>query len=217
MSKFGRKGRPPAGFEYLEPTLDALERELRDRVNDPHEGKRRVESLWPVHQINWQRSRYVYDMYYRYKKISKAVFDYCVRNKIIDGPLCAKWRKPGYDRLCSTYVINSKNFNFGSVSICRVPRHSLGEDQVVECPTTGCRGCATGSGPRNIFGNKYGQFLARIQIERERRRDDAAELGTKRKRNEDADVVGREPQGPSIWAEDDDDDDDDGPMPADQA
>lgn len=40
--------------------------------------------------------------------------------KLVDGPLMAKWKKPGYERLCSTYVINSKNYKFGTVSICRV-------------------------------------------------------------------------------------------------
>lgn len=36
-------------------------------------------------------------------------------------------------------------------------------------PTTGCRGCSSGEGGyRNIFGNKYGQRLAAIQIKRER-------------------------------------------------
>jgi bud site selection protein 31 len=38
-------------------------------------------------------------------------------------------------------------------------------------PQTGCLGCASGKGqPRNIFGNKYGQSLAAVQIARERRR-----------------------------------------------
>ena len=158
MSKFARKGKPRPGFEYLEPVLEALENELRDKVNEPHEGKRKVESLWPVHQINWQRTRYVYDMHYKYKKIDRKVWDYCCRNKIIDENLANKWRKPGYERLCSTYVINTRNYNFGTVSICRVPPSSLGESAVVECPTTGCRGCASSSdAPRNIFGNKYGQ------------------------------------------------------------
>lgn len=208
MSKFARKGRKPAGFEYIEPTLEALEQELRDKVNEPHEGKRKVEALWPVHQINWQRSRYVYDMYWRYGKISKEVYDYCIKNKLVDGPLMSKWRKPGYDRLCSTYVINPKNYNFGTVSICRVPPHALGDDQIVECPTTGCRGCASGS-TKNIFGNKYGQFLARVQIQREKIK--------KRKRDDDddqePDVVGRS-VGPTIWGDDDDNDDDDlGPQP----
>ena len=55
MSKWGRKAKRPEGFDYVEPTLDVLEREIRDRYNEPHEGKRKAESSWPVHQINWQR------------------------------------------------------------------------------------------------------------------------------------------------------------------
>lgn len=49
-------------------------------MNEQHEGKRKNESLWPVHQISWQRSRYVYDMHYVYKMISKEVLEYCIRN-----------------------------------------------------------------------------------------------------------------------------------------
>lgn len=32
-------------------------------------------------------------------------FDYLVREKIADGPLIAKWRKPGYEILCSMLAI----------------------------------------------------------------------------------------------------------------
>jgi len=214
MSKFARKGKEPPGFDYLKPTLEALENELRDKVNEPHEGKRKVESLWPVHQINWQRTRYVFDMYYKYGKIDRKVLDYCCRNKIVDEGLMAKWRKPGYEKLCSTYVINTRNYNFGTVSICRVPASSLGEDAVVECPTTGCRGCASGAGPRNIFGNKYGQHLAKIQVLREERaaREEAA-ADAKRPREDSEDegpapppagggVVGTATE--TVWAENDD-------------
>ena len=42
--------------------------------------------------------------------------------KLVDAALIAKWKKPGYERLCSTYVINTKNYKFGTVSICRVPK-----------------------------------------------------------------------------------------------
>lgn len=201
MSRFARRGKEPSDFDYIKPTLEALEQELRDKVNEPHEGKRKLESQWPVHQINWQRSRYVYDMYWRYGKISREAYDYCVRNKLVDGALMSKWRKPGYEKLCSTYVINTRNYNFGTVSICRVPRHALGDDAEVECPTTGCRGCASGPGSRhNIFGNKYGQFLARIQVKREERAQRSQEAESLRQDEED--VVGR-PKGPTIWAVDD--------------
>jgi len=95
----------------------------------------------------------------------------------VDAALIAKWKKPGYERLCSTYVINTKNYKFGTTSICRVPKHALGPDTVVEDPFTGCLGCASGpGGQRNVFGNKYGQYLAAIQVARdeERARREAA-------------------------------------------
>jgi bud site selection protein 31 len=137
-------------------------------VNEPHEGLRKTESQWPVHQINWQKSRYVYDMFYTYHRISREVYDFCIKNKLVDAALIAKWKKPGYERLCSTYVINPKNYKFGTVSICRVPSYSLTEGMQIEDPVTGCRGCASGpGGNKNIFGNKYGQYLAAIQIARE--------------------------------------------------
>ncbi|KAG1693299.1 hypothetical protein DVH05_023763 [Phytophthora capsici] len=168
MSKWSKKNRAPAGYAYIQPVMDALESELRERMNEPHEGKRQCEALWPVHQINWQRSRYVYDMFYKYKKISREVYDYCVKRKLVDANLIAKWKKPGYERLCSTFAINTKNYNYGTVSICRVPRQQLSEGQVVQEKHSGCRGCASGPGGyHNIFGNKYGQYLARIQIARE--------------------------------------------------
>jgi bud site selection protein 31 len=131
---------------------------------------RRTESQWPVHQINWQKSRYVYDMFYVYHRISREVYEYCIKNKIVDAALIAKWKKPGYERLCSTYVINPRNYKFGTVSICRVPKHCLAPGTVIEDAVTGCHGCASGpGGDKNIFGNKYGQYLAAIQIAREAR------------------------------------------------
>lgn len=107
-------------------------------------------------------------MYYTYERISKEVYDYCIINKIVDAALIAKWKKPGYERLCSTYVINPRNYKFGTVSICRVPKQSLAPGTEIEDPTTGCRGCASGTS-HNIFDNKYGQYLAAIQIAREER------------------------------------------------
>ena len=84
--------------------------------------------------------------------------------------MIAKWKKPGYEKLCSTYVINPKNYKFGTVSICRVPKSSLAPGTTIEDPITGCRGCASGLDcEENIFGNKYGQDLAGIQIAREER------------------------------------------------
>ena len=61
MSVWGRKRKPlPEDYDVVSATLTALENELRDKVNESHEGKRKVESQWPVHQLNWQRT---YDLF----------------------------------------------------------------------------------------------------------------------------------------------------------
>jgi hypothetical protein len=111
-------------------------------------------------------------MFYTFHRIDRQVYEFCVKNKLVDPALIAKWKKAGYERLCSTYVINPQNYKFGTVSICRVPRFSLTEGMEIEDPVTGCRGCASGpGGNKNIFGNKYGQYLAAIQIARENRQE----------------------------------------------
>lgn len=120
---------PPAGFDYVEPVLEALEHELRDVVKDTNLNRRKLESLWPIHQINWQKTRYIYDLYYQHHRISKQVYQYCLDQKLVDAELIAKWKKTGYERLCSTYVINPANYKFGTVSICRVPWNDRNADQ----------------------------------------------------------------------------------------
>lgn len=48
-------------------------------------------------------------------------FDFLVKEKIADGALIAKWRKPGYEILCSMLAIQKGNHNFGTTSHCRYP------------------------------------------------------------------------------------------------
>ena len=50
--------------------------------------------------------RYIYEMYYKRQAISRAVYDFCVKMKIADAALIAKWKKPGYDQslIHSTHV-----------------------------------------------------------------------------------------------------------------
>ena len=60
---------------------------------EPSEGKRKVEALWPIIRINHERSRYIYEMYYKKKAISKACYDFCLKNGYADANLIAKWKK----------------------------------------------------------------------------------------------------------------------------
>ena len=52
--------------------------------------------------------------------MSRELFDYLVREKIADGPLVARWRKPGFEILCSMLAVQKGNHNFGTTSHCRV-------------------------------------------------------------------------------------------------
>jgi bud site selection protein 31 len=147
-----KRKKPPVGFDYVEPILEALENEVRDKVKESNMNQRKIESLWPIHQINWQKSRYIYDLYYTHHRISKEVYQYCINQKLVDAALIAKWKKPGYERLCSTYVINPSNYKFGTTSICRVPFKDRNDDQkYAKDPTTGCMGCASTTSQQQGF------------------------------------------------------------------
>eukprot|EP01094_Clydonella_sp_ATCC50884_P020339 TRINITY_DN4204_c0_g2_i1.p2 TRINITY_DN4204_c0_g2~~TRINITY_DN4204_c0_g2_i1.p2 ORF type:complete len:147 (-),score=47.56 TRINITY_DN4204_c0_g2_i1:351-791(-) len=136
--------RPPEGWELIEGTLDDLERQMREAENEPHEGKRKAEILWPIFRIHHQRTRYIYDLFYRRRAISRDLYDYCLREKIADASLIAKWKKPGYEKLCCLRCIQQKDHSFGTTCICRVPRDKLEEGKVIECVHCGCHGCASG-------------------------------------------------------------------------
>lgn len=150
---------PPEGWETIEPTLKELERKMRDgkstqlhaileslfrgaAENKSHEGLRKAESLWPIFRIHHQRSRYIYELYYKKHLISKELYDYCLKNKYADINLIAKWRKQGYENLCCLRCIQAKDTNYGTTCICRVPREKLEKNKVVECLSCGCRGCS---------------------------------------------------------------------------
>ena len=137
--------RKPAGWELIEETLLQFEERLREAVDDPHEGKRKCEAAWPIHRIHYERNRYIYDMYYRQQRISRDLYEFLVREKVADGALISKWRKPGFEILCSMSAIQRSGTNFGTTSICRVPLAQRA-GQVMPSVTTGCVSCVSGDG-----------------------------------------------------------------------
>ena len=62
----------PEGWELIEPTLEELDQKMREAETESHEGKRKVEALWPIFKIHHQKSRYIYDLFYRRKAISRG-------------------------------------------------------------------------------------------------------------------------------------------------
>ncbi|EAS30889.3 cell cycle control protein cwf14 [Coccidioides immitis RS] len=134
---------PPDGFDDIEDTLLEFSNKMKDAENSSHEGKKRHEVLWPIFQISHQRSRYIYDLYYEKEAISKQLYDWLLKNNYADANLIAKWKKQGYEKLCCLRCIQTKETNFNSTCICRVPKAQLKENQNIQCVSCGCRGCAS--------------------------------------------------------------------------
>ena len=137
--------RKPKGWELIEETLLQFEERLREAVDDPHEGKRKCEAAWPIHRIHYERNRYIYDMYYKQGKITRDLYEFLVRERVVDGALISKWRKPGYEILSSLSALQQGGPNFGTTSICRVPLAQRG-GQIMPSVTTGCVSCVSGDG-----------------------------------------------------------------------
>ncbi|KAI8799539.1 protein BUD31 [Cladochytrium replicatum] len=132
-----RKKPPPEGWEAIEPIVSELTRKMREVENEPHEGKRKVESLWPIFRIHHQRSRYIYECYYKRHAISKELYEYCLKEGYADGNLIAKWRKPGYEKLCCLRCIQSLDTNYNTTCYCRVPKERMEEGKIIECQQCG--------------------------------------------------------------------------------
>lgn len=97
--KAGIEKRAPEGWEILWPKLEEIENELREIERDSGEGKRKCEAMWPIFKLHRERSRYVFDRYLD-GEISRRLFDFCLREKVADATLIAKWKKNGYEKLC---------------------------------------------------------------------------------------------------------------------
>ena len=80
-----RTKQPPEGFEEIEGILEEYARKMRDAENESSEGKRKVESLWPIMRIAHTRSRYVYDLYYKREAISKELYDWLLAQGYADA------------------------------------------------------------------------------------------------------------------------------------
>lgn len=53
---------------------------------------------------NFQGSRYIYDLYYEKEAISKQLYEWLLKNNYAEANLIAKWKKQGYEKVCSIYT-----------------------------------------------------------------------------------------------------------------
>lgn len=135
------KKRPPPGWDEIEPMMERFEEKMREAELASHEGKRQVEILWPIVRIHHQRTRYIFDLYYKRKAITRELLDFLVVERYADKNLMSKWKQPGYANLCCLRCISTTDTNFGTVCVCRVPRNQRDAGRVVKCQHCGCQGC----------------------------------------------------------------------------
>ncbi|GFH15543.1 uncharacterized protein HaLaN_11785, partial [Haematococcus lacustris] len=148
MSSIRRKlknKKPPEGWELIEEVIEDFEQQMKEAVNEEQDGKRKAELTWKIHRLHWEKNRFIYDLMYQRKVMPKELYEYLVREKIADGALISKWRKPGYEIVCSMLAIQKGNHNFGTTSHCRVPLALRGAQQrITPDVQTGCVSCASG-------------------------------------------------------------------------
>ncbi|KAK6205524.1 G10 protein [Scheffersomyces amazonensis] len=148
--KIKKNSAPPDGYNKIKPTLDKLIIKLRQAQTEDDKTATKKQSLWKIYQINHQISRYVYEMYYKRKLISKDLYDWLLLQNYVNADLIAKWKKQGYENLCCVQCIMVSDKNHKSTCVCRVPKDKLienGEDEDkitnLQCITCGCKGCAS--------------------------------------------------------------------------
>ncbi|SCV01493.1 LAMI_0G11848g1_1 [Lachancea mirantina] len=141
----------PEGFEKVKPTLVDFELQLKEVQSDKASrlSAKAEEGVWKVFQISHERSRYVYNLYYKRHAISRELYEWLLREKYADKTLIAKWKKKGYEKLCCLRCIQSTETAQGTTCICRVPRSTLEENSkdgkvtFQRCVHCGCSGCAS--------------------------------------------------------------------------
>lgn len=147
--------RRPEGWPAIAPRLAEIDREMRDAAAPHAESagaesaggdgggvRRPAERMWAVFRALHRRSRYVWDEY-RGRRISRELYDYCVKRRIVDAALVAKWKKPGFGRLCCVQCVAADS-QAGTKCICRVPEERRpAESRAIECRSCGCRGCSS--------------------------------------------------------------------------
>ena len=82
MAKVQRSQKaPPIGWELSEQTWDELDQKMKEAKAEPHDGKRKVESLWPIFRTHHLKACYIFDLFYKQKAISRELYKYRMGQK----------------------------------------------------------------------------------------------------------------------------------------
>ncbi len=97
---------PPEGFADIEDDLLIFSNKLKDAQNKPSDNIPKSQAQWPIFQITHQRSRYIYELYYKKEAISKQLYEWLLKNGYADAMLIAKWKKMGYENVSRPHGVS---------------------------------------------------------------------------------------------------------------
>ncbi|NXH06753.1 BUD31 protein, partial [Loxia leucoptera] len=115
---------PLDGCQLMEPMLDQLGQERREVEMEPHKGKKKLESLWPIFRIHHQKTIMSVTIIFS-AKIPSPGFLSWVLHQGGDKNLIAQWKKQGCGNFCCLHCIQTWDSNFGTNCSCRVPKNKL--------------------------------------------------------------------------------------------
>ena len=70
--------KPPEGWELIEEVIEDFEGQMKEAVNEEHEGRRKNELAWKIHRIHWEKNRFIFDLMYQRKVMSKELVSLCL-------------------------------------------------------------------------------------------------------------------------------------------
>ena len=86
----------PEGWQLIEEVIEDFEAQMKEAVNEEHEGKRKNELTWKITRIHWEKNRFIYDLMYKRKVMSREL----VRHPLSDH-LHLQWQCPTGADACS--------------------------------------------------------------------------------------------------------------------
>lgn len=76
MSAIRRKlknKKAPDGWELIEEVIEDFEQQMKEAVNEEHDKKRKSELTWKIHRLHWEKNRFIYDLMYQRKVMSREL------------------------------------------------------------------------------------------------------------------------------------------------
>lgn len=86
----------PEGWQLIEEVIEDFEAQMKEAVNEEHEGKRKNELTWKITRIHWEKNRFIYDLMYKRKVMSREL----VRHFLSDRRH-SQWQRPTEAHFCS--------------------------------------------------------------------------------------------------------------------